>query len=85
MECEKYPKEKIIRMIEGCVGRENLEGCVGRRNNDIVILPESDVIPPKNNKVTETIDLILYKVQSYDLVMFKRIFKKMIPNVIKHL
>lgn len=60
-----------------------IEGYVGRRNHDnvMMIVLESNVIPPKNNKYTEKVDLILQKVQHYVLVMFKRIFKEMILDM----
>jgi len=75
MTCEIIPKEKITPMM--------IEGYVGRRNHDnvMMIVLESNVIPPKNNKYTEKVDLILQKVQHYVLVMFKRIFKEMILDM----
>ncbi len=75
MTCEIIPKEKITPMM--------IAGYVGRRNHDnvMMIVLESNVIPPKNNKYTEKVDLILQKVQHYVLVMFKRIFKEMILDM----
>jgi len=63
-------KEKIILMMEGYVGRRNLDV--------IMMVPESDVIPPKDNKYTEKVDLILEKVQHHVLVKIERIFKEMV-------
>lgn len=52
MTCEIIPKEGITPMM--------IEGYVGRQNHDnVMIVPESNVIPSKNNKYTEKVDLIL--------------------------
>ena len=53
MTCEIIPKEEITpMMIEVYVGRQN-------HDNVMMIVPESNMIPSKNNKYTEKVDLIL--------------------------